>query len=196
MKMRLFFLPVVATVFSCLLTSPVRADKVADGSVNFTGILLGKETCTLVNPDLNVDFGMLTAGPGATPVILTSRNVAFHFVKCPATTGSVVMTVSFEEVSGSFSAAPYGIGNKGTSDVMGVLNCDAGEVTQAGVSGCPADPAVLRNFSRLTGKVGNDRTLSFPLTVSLASRWEGLDGTPSVSPGTVNMTVNFTFEEM
>ncbi|EAA3138406.1 type 1 fimbrial protein [Salmonella enterica subsp. enterica] len=194
--MRLYLLPLTGMLLTCLLAGQSRADKVADGSVSFTGTLLGKETCTLVNPDINVDFGIFSVDPGATPEILTSRDIAFHFTKCPATTNRVLMTVDFNEISGGFSSAPYGIYNQGSSSVMGTLACNAGEIIQAGVFGCPSDHAVLRNFSQLTGIVHNDGTLFFPLTVSLAAQMEGITGLPLVIPGTINMIVNFTFEEM
>ncbi|EAA5301822.1 type 1 fimbrial protein [Salmonella enterica subsp. enterica serovar Manhattan] len=185
MKMRLFFLPVVATVFSCLLTGPVRADKVADGSVNFTGILLGKETCTLVSSALNVDFGTLSVDSGAMPDVLASRPVAFHFTNCPSMTQRILMTVSFTPFYHEDS-----IINDGLADVTGSLACsNLGDMAHAGVFGCPVGN--IQNGGRLSGVVHNDRTLYFPLIVSLHPIKVG-----KFASGTVNMTVNFTFEEM
>ncbi|ECD4468651.1 type 1 fimbrial protein [Salmonella enterica subsp. enterica serovar Kisangani] len=194
--MRLYLFPLMGVFLTCLLAGQARADNVADGSVSFTGTLLGEETCTLVNPDINVDFGTFSVDPGATPEILTSRDIAFHFTKCPTTIHRVLMHINFDEVSGSFSSAPYGIGNQGSAGVMGTLACNAGEISQAGVFGCPSAPAVLRGGYLLTGIVHNDRTLFFPLTVSLVAQRKGITGLPSVAPGTINMIVNLTFEEM
>ncbi len=194
MTMRLYLLPLVGILLTCLLAGQSRADKVADGSVNFAGTLLGKETCTLVNPDVNVDFGTFSVESWVTSPILTSRHMAFQFTKCPATTQRVLMTVYFDEVTGDISSVPYCIENKGSSSVMGALACDAGEIAQAGIFGCSSGHAFLRNSSQLVGIVHADGTLFFPLIVSLVT----MDWPPGSSPtaGTVNMIVNFTFEEM
>ncbi|EAY0032644.1 hypothetical protein LW793_005030, partial [Salmonella enterica] len=57
-KSRLWGLPVVAGFLMCVMMLSTRAaENVADGTVNFTGSLLGPVSCTLVNPSLTVDFG-------------------------------------------------------------------------------------------------------------------------------------------
>ncbi|EAB2013546.1 type 1 fimbrial protein [Salmonella enterica] len=189
MRLRLFFLPLAAIVFSCLLAGQARAGKVADGTVGFTGFLVGKETCTLVSSDLNVDFGTLSVVSVEPPAILASRDVAFQFTKCPTTTNRIKMTVDFNETQAS--SLTYGIVNSGDAGVMGILACNAGQSVQSGVFGCTTGARQLRNGAHLIGIVGDDRTLSFPLTVSLTPLGWGL----SVF-GSINMTVNFTFEEM
>ncbi|EGK6862131.1 type 1 fimbrial protein [Salmonella enterica subsp. enterica serovar Amager] len=186
MKMKLFFLSVASTVFSCLLAGQALAgNKVADGSVDFTGFLAGKDTCTLVSSALNVDFGTLSVDSGAVPDVLASRHVAFHFTNCPTTTQRILMTVSFFPFYDEDS-----IVNDGSAGVTGSLTCsNSGDMLHAGVSGCPAGN--IQNGGHLTGVVHDDRTLYFPLIVSLYSM--GAYMPPS---GTVDMTVNFTFEEM
>lgn len=180
MRLRLFFLPL-----ACLLAGQARAGKVADGSVHFTGFLAGKETCTLVSSALNVDFGTLSVDSGTMPDVLASRHVAFHFTNCPTTTQRIVMTVSFSP----FFEDEGSIMNDDSAGVVGSLTCsNSGDMAHAGVLGCSAGN--IQNGGHLTGVVHDDRTLYFPLIVSLHPS-EVFD----VS-GAVNMTVNFTFEEV
>ncbi|EMB0133843.1 hypothetical protein U6648_004895, partial [Salmonella enterica] len=57
-KSRLWGLPVVAGFLMCVMMLSTRAAE--NGTVNFTGSLLGPVSCTLVNPSLTVDFGTIS----------------------------------------------------------------------------------------------------------------------------------------
>lgn len=195
MKNRFYRVAGLVTVMllSGLTVLPARATKVADGTVNFTGEMLGATTCTLENNSLAVDFGTINVDKnGAVPAnpLTPVKPVAFRFTGCATTIQKVNMTVSFDEY-------PYGGGsliiNTGeTMNVAGVLVCPANALMQ-GEDCTPG--ARIASGSVVHGVVSN-REVSFPLEVSLVSFNAFNPSSPDMpDAGSINMTVNFTFEE-
>ncbi|EBO6447804.1 type 1 fimbrial protein [Salmonella enterica] len=184
---------VTVMLLSGLTVLPARATKVADGTVNFTGEMLGATTCTLENNSLAVDFGTINVDRnGAVPAnpLTPVKPVAFRFTGCATTIQKVNMTVSFNEY-------PYGddsliMNAGGAMNVAGVLVCPANARMQ-GVDCTPG--AHIHSGSVVHGVVSN-REVSFPLEVSLVS-FNAFDPSYPDIPdaGDINMTVNFTFEE-
>ncbi|ECU9209661.1 type 1 fimbrial protein [Salmonella enterica subsp. enterica serovar Gatuni] len=84
-KSRFPGLPVAAGFLICVMMLPARAEKVADGTVNFTGSMLGGTTCTLVDPSLTLDFGTLSVDRGggipANPLV-PSQTRTFQLTNC------------------------------------------------------------------------------------------------------------------
>lgn len=195
-KSRLWGLPVVAGFLMCVMMLSTRAaENVADGTVNFTGSLLGPVSCTLVNPSLTVDFGTISVDRGEdippNPLV-PYQTRTFQLTKCDSSVHSVKMTVSFETAA----AMPLNythIHNDGSSDnVAGILVCPADAETQ-GVN-CPKDHR-LKSDETVTGTVNNG-TVSFPLSVSLVTFQHFHSADPAIpAAGNISMTVNFTFEE-
>ncbi|EMD2855430.1 type 1 fimbrial protein [Salmonella enterica subsp. enterica serovar Rubislaw] len=180
---------VTAMLLTSVATLPARAvpEQVADGTVNFTGEMLGATTCTLESNFLTVDFGTIYVGKGAVPakpLAQTTKTVAFRLTKSASGIQEVNMTVDFKP------ASPFTdlIENQGEAgNVAGVLVCPA-EAPAQGVDCTPGNR--FRTGDIVKGKVTNGG-VSFPLTVELVTF------NPSDPPqaGDINMTVNFTFEE-
>ncbi|EMQ1730178.1 type 1 fimbrial protein [Salmonella enterica] len=196
MKNRLYRAAVLVTamLLTSTATPSVRAAKVADGTVHFTGAMLGESTCTLENPQVTVDFGTINVDrKGAVPgnPLGSPRTVTFHLTKCMSYIQKVYMTVDFEP------ASPFGvtdlIDNQGEAmKVAGALTCPAAAPAQ-GVN-CTAGNR-FSNGETVSGTVTNGG-VSFPLEVSLVP-FDVFDPSSPVIPdtGSINMTVNFTFEE-
>ncbi|EBS9007085.1 type 1 fimbrial protein [Salmonella enterica] len=187
---------VTAMLLTSVATLPARAvpEQVADGTVNFTGEMLGATTCTLENNSLTVDFGTIyvnrKGAVPANPLTQTPKTVAFRLTKCASNIQKVNMTVDFEYVSGDNSL----IRNTGGSarNVAGVLVCPA-EAPAQGVN-CTAGNR-FSNGETVSGTVTNGG-VSFPLTVSLVTFNPLVPAIPHMpQAGDINMTVNFTFEE-
>ncbi|ENX5722638.1 hypothetical protein ACFQIM_005157, partial [Salmonella enterica] len=91
---------VTAMLLPGLTILPARAAKVADGTVSFTGEMLGATTCTLENHSLAADFGTINVDrKGPIPVALgLPQPVAFRFTGCATNIQKVNMTVNFESV--------------------------------------------------------------------------------------------------
>ncbi|WP_080179143.1 fimbrial protein [Salmonella enterica] len=194
MKNRLYRTAVLVTAI--LLTSvavlPARAAKVADGTVHFTGAMLGGPTCTLENPQVTVDFGTINVDRrGAVPAnpLTSPRTVTFRLTTCATYIQKVNMTVDFEPVYGDNSL----IINGGSARyVGGGLTCPA-EAPAQGVN-CTVGSR-FSSGDTVSGSVTDGR-ISFPLTVSLASFDDFNPSSPHMpDAGSINMTVNFTFEE-
>ncbi|EAA7541796.1 fimbrial protein [Salmonella enterica] len=196
MKNRLYRAAVLVTamLLTSIATPPVRAAKVADGVVHFTGAMLGEPTCTLENPQVTVDFGTINVDrKGAVPAnpLGSPRTVTFRLTKCVSYIQKVNMTVNFD------AAPAWGvtdlIGNQGTAGkVAGVLTCPA-EAPAQGVN-CTAGNR-FSTGETVSGTVTNGG-VSFPLTVSLVTFEPLHPSTPHMpEAGNINMTVNFTFEE-
>ncbi|EHZ5703536.1 type 1 fimbrial protein [Salmonella enterica] len=187
---------VTAMLLTSVATLPARAvpEQVADGTVNFTGEMLGATTCTLENNSLTVDFGTIyvdrKGAVPANPLTQTPKTVAFRLTKCASNIQKVNMTVDFEYVFGDNSL----IENAGGSarNVAGVLVCPA-EAPAQGVNCTPGNR--FSTGETVSGTVTNGG-VSFPLTVSLVT-FNPLDTANPNMPqaGDINMTVNFTFEE-
>ncbi|ECS7761791.1 type 1 fimbrial protein [Salmonella enterica] len=184
---------VTAMLLTSTATPPVRAAKVADGNVHFTGTMLGESTCTLENPQVTVDFGTINVDrKGPIPVALgTPQPVAFRFTGCATNIQKVNMTVDFESVYGDDSLIENAEGSAG--NVAGVLVCPANALMQGEV--CTAGDRI-HSGSVVHGMVNGNREVSFPLEVSLVS-FDGFNPSSPYMPdaGSINMTVNFTFEE-
>ncbi|EAU9329975.1 type 1 fimbrial protein [Salmonella enterica] len=184
---------VTAMLLPGLTILPARAAKVADGTVSFTGEMLGATTCTLENHSLAADFGTINVDrKGPIPVALgTPQPVAFRFTGCATNIQKVNMTVNFESVFGDDSLIENAEGSAG--NVAGVLVCPANALMQREV--CTAG-ARIRAGSVVHGMVNSNREVSFPLEVSLVS-FDGFNPSSPYMPdaGSINMTVNFTFEE-
>ncbi|EBN8663198.1 fimbrial protein [Salmonella enterica] len=195
-KSRFWGLPVVAGFLMCVMMLSTRAaEQVADGTVHFTGSLLGPSTCTLVNSSLTVDFGTISVNRGGdippNPLV-PYQTRTFQLTKCDSSVHEVKMTVSFDPAT----AMPLNdthIHNDGSSsNVAGILVCPADAETQ-GVN-CPKDHRLTYNET-VTGTVNNG-TVSFPLSVSLVSFKRFQSSNPDMpDAGDISMTVNFTFEE-
>lgn len=187
---------VTAMLLTSVATLPARAvpEQVADGTVNFTGEMLGATTCTLESNFLTVDFGTIyvdrKGAVPANPLTQTTKTVAFRLTKSASNIQKVNMTVDFVSVSGDNSL----IENTGGSarNVAGVLVCPA-EAPAQGVDCTPGNR--FRTGDIVRGTVTNGG-VSFPLTVSLVT-FNPLDTANPNMPqaGDINMTVNFTFEE-
>ncbi|EBO9885295.1 type 1 fimbrial protein [Salmonella enterica] len=193
MKNRLY--RAAGLVTAMLLTSvappPVRAAKVADGTVNFTGEMLGAATCTLENHSLTADFGTINVDrKGPIPAVLGDpQPVAFRFTGCATNIQKVNMTVDFNFALSDDSL----IFNEGAAgNVAGVLTCPT-EAPAQGVN-CTAGDR-FSSGETVSGTVTNGG-VSFPLEVSLVS-YDGFDPSSPHMPGagSINMTVRFTFEE-
>lgn len=190
---------VAASFLICvmMLPAPARAEKVADGTVNFTGSMLGGSTCTLVNPALALDFGTLSVDRGggipANPLV-PFQTRTFQLTNCASSVHHVDMTVTFDEAPiMSPEARKTLIGNNGSSvNVAGILTCPADAVAQG--ENCTAGSR-FSNGEMVTGVVNNG-TVNFPLSVSLVS-FDFLNPTSPDIPyaGNISMTVSFTFEE-
>ncbi|ENJ5949377.1 hypothetical protein AB1Z03_004774 [Salmonella enterica] len=195
MKNRLY--RAAGLVTAMLLTSvtalPARAAKVADGIVHFTGAMLGAPTCTLENPQVTVGFGAINVDrQGAVPANpLGSQSVTFRLTNCAPYIQKVNMTVNFDAAP-AWEATDL-IGNKGTAGkVAGVLTCPAGAPAQ-GVN-CTAGNR-FSTGETVSGTVTNGG-VSFPLTVSLVTFNPLHPSAPHMpEAGSINMTVNFIFEE-
>lgn len=184
---------VAAGFLICVMMLPARAEKVADGTVNFTGSMLGGSTCTLVNPALALDFGTLSVDRGggipANPLV-PFQTRTFQLTNCASSVRHVDMTVTFyEAIDGNNTH----IMNNGDSyNVAGILTCPADAVAQG--ENCTAGSR-FSDGEMVTGTVNNG-TVKFPLSVSLVS----FDFFNPLSPGIpaaggISMTVSFTFEE-
>ncbi|ECA9705363.1 type 1 fimbrial protein [Salmonella enterica subsp. enterica serovar Bredeney] len=184
---------VAAGFLICVMMLPARAEKVADGTVNFTGSMLGGSTCTLVNPALALDFGTLSVDRGggipANPLV-PFQTRTFQLTNCASSVRHVDMTVTFyEAIDGNNTH----IMNNGSSvNVAGILTCPADAVAQG--ENCTAGSR-FSDGEMVTGTVNNG-TVKFPLSVSLVS----FDLFNPLSPdipaaGGISMTVSFTFEE-
>ncbi|ELJ8358355.1 type 1 fimbrial protein [Salmonella enterica] len=197
MKNRLYRAAVLVTAMLLpgLTVQPARAAKNETvGTVNFTGAMLGESTCTLENPQVTVDFGTINVDrKGAVPAnpLGSPRTVTFRLTKCASYIQKVNMTVNFD-------AAPAWevtdlIGNQGTAGrVAGVLTCPA-EAPAQGVN-CTAGNR-FSTGETVSGTVTNGG-VSFPLTVSLVTFDSFHPSAPHMpGAGSINMTVNFTFEE-
>ncbi|HDC2297816.1 TPA: hypothetical protein O7Y16_004859 [Salmonella enterica] len=175
-----------------LTIPPARAAKMPEGNVRFTGEMLGATTCTLENHSLAADFGTINVDrKGPIPVALgTPQPVAFRFTGCATNIQKVNMTVNFVSVFGDDSLIENAEGSAG--NVAGVLVCPANAPAQ-GVS-CTAGSR-FRKGDIVSGTVTNGG-VSFPLEVSLVS-FDGFNPSSPYMPdaGSINMTVNFTFEE-
>ncbi|EAW7911439.1 fimbrial protein [Salmonella enterica] len=184
---------VTAMLLPGLTILPARAAKVADGTVSFTGEMLGATTCTLENHSLAADFGTINVDrKGPIPVALgTPQPVAFRFTGCATNIQKVNMTVNFESVFGDDSLIENAEGSAG--NVAGVLVCPANALMQGEV--CTAGDRI-HSGSVVHGMVNGNREVSFPLEVSLVS-FDGFNPSSPYMPdaGSINMTVNFTFEE-
>ncbi|EHK3593109.1 hypothetical protein JTT96_004854 [Salmonella enterica] len=184
---------VTAMLLPGLTILPARAAKVADGTVNFTGEMLGGATCTLENPQVTVDFGAINVDrQGVVPANpLGSRSVTFRLTKCASYIQKVNMTVNFDAAH-AWEATDL-IGNQGTAGkVAGVLTCPA-EAPAQGVN-CTAGNR-FSTGETVSGTVTNGG-VSFPLTVSLVTFNPFRPSAPHMpEAGSINMTVNFTFEE-
>ncbi|EFH8944596.1 hypothetical protein GU769_10270 [Escherichia coli] len=193
-KSRFPGLAVAAGFLICVMMLPARADKVADGTVNFTGSMLGGTTCTLVEPSLTLDFGTLSVarGGGIPANPLSSRTRTFRLTNCGSSVTHVTMLVAFD-VAPAFSPDSTLIVNNGTSEhVAGILSCPADAVAQ-GVN-CTAGNR-FRSGDLVTGTVNNG-TVNFPLSVSLVSFDLSSPSNPAMpGAGNISMTVSFTFEE-
>ncbi|ENK0253501.1 hypothetical protein AB2X99_004793 [Salmonella enterica] len=101
------------------------------------------------------------------------------------------MTVNFESVFGDDSLIENAEGSAG--NVAGVLVCPANALMQGEV--CTAGDRI-HSGSVVHGMVNGNREVSFPLEVSLVS-FDGFNPSSPYMPdaGSINMTVNFTFEE-
>ncbi|EDT7036520.1 type 1 fimbrial protein [Salmonella enterica subsp. enterica] len=196
MKNRLYRAAVLVTamLLTSIATPPVRAAKVADGIVHFTGAMLGEPTCTLENPQVTVDFGPINPNPGAVPAnpLTQPRPVTFRLTKCASYIQKVNMTVSFT----ALATMPVVnlIENQGTAaKVAGILTCPA-EAPAQGVNCTVGDR--FGNGDTVSGTVTNDG-VSFPLSVSLVTFKSRFHPSTPTTPGTgsINMTVNFIFEE-
>ncbi|EHR8088333.1 hypothetical protein KUP86_005080 [Salmonella enterica] len=195
MKNRLY--RAAGLVTAMLLTSvtalPARAAKVADGIVHFTGAMLGAPTCTLENHQVTVDFGAINVDrQGAVPANpLGSRSVMFSLTNCASYIQKVNMTVNFDAAH-AWEATDL-IGNQGTAGkVAGVLTCPA-EAPAQGVN-CTAGNR-FSTGETVSGTVTNGG-VSFPLTVSLVTFNPLHPSAPHMpEAGSINMTVNFIFEE-
>ncbi|EAN3270540.1 type 1 fimbrial protein [Salmonella enterica] len=196
MKNRLYRAAVLVTAM--LLTSvaalPARAAQAAEGTVHFTGAMLGEPTCTLENPQVTVDFGPINPNPGAVPAnpLTQPRPVTFRLTKCASYIQKVNMTVSFT----ALATMPVVnlIENQGTAaKVAGILTCPA-EAPAQGVNCTVGDR--FGNGDTVSGTVTNDG-VSFPLSVSLVTFKSRFHPSTPTTPGTgsINMTVNFIFEE-
>ncbi|EAQ8164686.1 type 1 fimbrial protein [Salmonella enterica] len=191
-KYRLARFPVVV-LLTGMVALPVRAEKVADGTVSFTGYMFGPPTCTLENSHLTVDFGTIhverDGGIPASPLV-PLRTVTFRLENCAAYVKKVKMAVSFQSAGGG---SPEFIGNGGSATgVAGQLTCPA--ETQETDGSC-APGVGIRSGDVVTGTVQAGR-VSFPLDVSLVP-FDSASPSSLAMPGagTVSMTVNFTFEE-
>ncbi|EHX5013173.1 hypothetical protein K3Z00_004357 [Salmonella enterica] len=172
---------------------PARAAKMPEGNVRFTGEMLGATTCTLENHSLAADFDTINVDrKGPIPVALGSpQPVAFRFTGCATNIQKVNMTVNFESVYGDDSLIENAGGSAG--NVAGVLVCPVNAPAQ-GVS-CTAGSR-FRKGDIVSGTVTNGGVI-FPLEVSLVSFGNIIDTSSPGMPdaGSINMTVNFTFEE-
>ncbi|EBS9452209.1 type 1 fimbrial protein [Salmonella enterica] len=185
---------VTAMLLTSTATPPVRAAKVAEGTVRFSGAMLGGATCTLENPQVTVDFGAINVDrQGAVPAnpLGSPRTVTFRLTKCASYIQKVNMTVNFDAAHAR--AATDLIGNQGTAGkVAGVLTCPA-EAPAQGVN-CTAGNR-FSTGETVSGTVTNGG-VSFPLTVSLVTFNPFRPSAPHMpEAGSINMTVNFTFEE-
>ncbi|EKM3644156.1 type 1 fimbrial protein [Salmonella enterica] len=185
---------VTVMLLSGLTVLPARATKVADGTVNFTGEMLGATTCTLENNSLAVDFGTINVDQnGAVPAnpLTPVKPVAFRFTGCATTIRKVNMTVSFDEYP--YGDDPLIINTGSAGSVAGVLVCPANALMQ-GEDCTPG--ARIASGSVVHGVVNSNREVSFPLEVSLVSFNAFEPSSPDIpEAGSINMTVNFTFEE-
>ncbi|EBJ9224215.1 TPA_asm: type 1 fimbrial protein [Salmonella enterica subsp. enterica serovar Muenchen] len=185
---------VTAMLLPGLTILPARAAKVADGTVSFTGEMLGATTCTLENHSLTADFGTINVDrKGEIPAnpLTSGKTVAFRFTGCATNIQKVNMTVDFDSVFGDDSLIENAEGSAG--NVAGVLVCPANALMQG--EACTAG-ARIRAGSVVHGVVNSNREVSFPLEVSLVS-FDGFNPSSPYMPdaGSINMTVRFTFEE-
>ncbi|EAQ0412647.1 type 1 fimbrial protein [Salmonella enterica] len=195
MKNRFYRVAGLVTVMllSGLTVLPARATKVAGGTVNFTGEMLGATTCTLENNSLAVDFGTINVDQnGEVPAnpLTPVKPVAFRFTGCATNIQKVNMTVDFTSVLNDDSL----ISNDGSAwNVGGALVCPANALMQGEV--CTAGTRI-HSGGVVHGMVNSNREVSFPLEVSLVSFKIFDSSSPDMpGPGNINMTVNFTFEE-
>lgn len=194
-KSRFPGLPVVAGFLTCVMMLPARAEKVADGTVSFTGSMLGGATCTLVNPSLTLDFGTRSVDRGggipANPLV-PSQTRTFQLTNCASSVHHVDMTVTFDEAA-AYPPDSTLIMNTGSSErVAGILTCPADAVAQG--ENCTAGSR-FSSGDVVTGTVNNG-TVTFPLSVSLVSFSLFHPASPAMpGAGNISMTVSFTFEE-
>lgn len=181
---RFFWLSVVACFLMCVI-SPCQAEKVADGTVNFTGTMLGAQTFTLRTASSQysgtVELGNILSGD------VVSRNVPAQVkhieqVKVEWASGdSVKMSVNFDSVEGDNTL----IKNQGTAqNVAGVLTCP----TDAQGINCTSGYQ-FGNGDSVTGQADGG-IVTFPLAVSLVSTGG------KVTAGSVYMQVHLVFEEL
>ncbi|ELV5025788.1 type 1 fimbrial protein [Salmonella enterica] len=180
---RRWVLSTVALLMSAIVL-PVRAGQVvADGIVNFSGVMLGAPTCTLENRQLAVDFGTIniTQVGGVLPdPLVPPREVVFRLTNCAASVKSVRMAVTYQETD----KESYHIANAGTATgVAGQLACSSKDPDCWPGSHIYSGGSLIRTVQ--------DGSVSFPLEVSLVAP----DSAGRPVGGSVDMTVNFVFEE-
>ncbi|EIK9753055.1 hypothetical protein LKX79_001686 [Salmonella enterica] len=197
MKNRLYRAAVLVTAM-LLTVQPARAAKnETAGTVNFTGVMMGRGTCTLENPQVTVNFGTINVDrQGPVPAVLGSpQPVVFRLTKCASYVQKVNMTVSFAVALGAETTGDL-IHNDGDAGeglyVVGALTCPA-EAPAQGVN-CTTGSR-FSNGETVSGTVTNGG-VSFPLAVSLRT-FNMFDPSSPIMPdaGSIDMTVNFTFEE-
>ncbi|EAU4784026.1 hypothetical protein EA085_26055 [Salmonella enterica subsp. enterica serovar Give] len=196
MKNRLYRAAVLVTAMLLpgLTVQPARAAKNETvGTVNFTGVMMGRGTCTLENPQVTVNFGEINVDrQGPAPAVLgLPKPVVFRLTKCASYVQKVNMTVSFAVAPGVETGDL--INNDGDSFyVVGALTCPA-EAPAQGVN-CTTGSR-FRNGETVSETVTNGG-VSFPLAVSLRT-FNMFDPSSPIMPdaGSIDMTVNFTFEE-
>ncbi|EJC3597098.1 hypothetical protein M4U28_004321 [Salmonella enterica] len=199
MKNRLYRAAVLVTAMLLpgLTVQPARAAKNETvGTVNFTGVMMGRGTCTLENPQVTVNFGEINVDrQGPAPVELgLPKPVVFRLTKCASYVQKVNMTVSFAVALGAETGdLIHNDGDAGEGVyVVGALTCPA-EAPAQGVN-CTTGSR-FSNGETVSGTVTNGG-VSFPLTVSLRT-FNLFDPSSPIMPdaGSIDMTVNFTFEE-
>ncbi|ECZ0740562.1 TPA: fimbrial protein [Salmonella enterica] len=172
---------VAVALLAGVAAQSVRAEET--GTVNFTGTML-RPTCTLTtSSQQTVDFGTIsvsgTEGALSAPLV-PSKPVTFSLGNCADYVGKVRMVASFQ-TAGQDSL----IANAGSATgVAGRIACQA----DSGLE-CPSDVSIPNGYAVFgTVQKGN---VNFPLDVSLVP----LDSAVKPGAGSVDMTVNFVFDE-
>ncbi|EMZ7035339.1 hypothetical protein ABE276_003417 [Salmonella enterica] len=130
-----------------------------------------------------VDFGTIniTQVGGVLPdPLVPPREIAFRLINCAASARNVKMTVTYQETG----KESYHIANAGSATgVAGLLTCSSQDPE------CWPGSHIYSGGSLI--RAVQDGSVSFPLKVSLVAP----DSAVRPAGGSVDMTVNFVFEE-
>ncbi|KFT70948.1 hypothetical protein [Salmonella enterica] len=160
-----------------------QAEKVADGSITFSGVIEGgHETCTLQNPALTKDLGTSSSRNFFIPEV---RMPQFEFTGCGANGARFNMTLVFD-VDPNVPGGAYNeyVKNHGTSrNIRTTIDADD-DMYQACIDMGPNEAMVSGktwacHFGSDSGKIG------VVYTLSSADR--------NVIPGTINLLTSFIF---